>query len=96
MCHRDLKPENVLLSSADDENPQVKICDFGLSVALSPDGKLGEKQGTWAYWAPEMFGECRYSGREVRAQHTPRHLGFTRRVHLEPHPAAATSPSYHP
>jgi len=65
VCHRDLKPENVLLSSAGDGPIQIKICDFGLSVALAQDGKLSEKQGTWAYWAPEMFGESRYLGKEV-------------------------------
>ena len=39
---------------ADDEI-SLKICDFGLSVALGQDGVLNEKQGTWAYWAPEMW-----------------------------------------
>ena len=65
VVHRDLKPENLLLSEAADhdsaadnggEGITVKICDFGLSVALGQDGVLDEKQGTWAYWAPEMWG----------------------------------------
>ena len=55
VCHRDLKPENLLLSQPQgDEEITVKICDFGLSVALG-DGTLNEQQGTWAYWAPEMW-----------------------------------------
>ena len=66
VCHRDLKPENLLLSEPDgDGEITVKLCDFGLSVALGQEDNLLEKQGTWAYWAPEMFGESRYSGKEV-------------------------------
>jgi calcium/calmodulin-dependent protein kinase I len=55
VVHRDLKPENLLLSSTGDGDITVKLCDFGLSVALGQDGVLDEKQGTWAYWAPEMW-----------------------------------------
>ena len=44
--------------------PIVKICDFGLSVALDKDGILDDKQGTWAYWAPEMFTSVGY-GKQV-------------------------------
>ena len=56
VCHRDLKPENLLLSQKDPSGEiTLKICDFGLSVALGQDGTLNEKQGTWAYWAPEMW-----------------------------------------
>ena len=55
VCHRDLKPENLLLSQPQgDEEISLKICDFGLSVALG-EGTLNEQQGTWAYWAPEMW-----------------------------------------
>ena len=56
MIYRDLKPENLLLSQKDPSGEiTLKICDFGLSVALGQDGTLNEKQGTWAYWAPEMW-----------------------------------------
>jgi len=64
VCHRDLKPENLLLATTDKGDLTVKICDFGLSVALGQDGTLSERQGTWAYWAPEMFTNTRY-GKEV-------------------------------
>jgi len=65
VCHRDLKPENLLLSEPNDAGDiTVKICDFGLSVALGQEGTLDEKQGTWAYWAPEMFNSHGY-GKEV-------------------------------
>ena len=72
VVHRDLKPENLLLTrdaganadntTADDT---VKICDFGLSVALGRNGTLSEKQGTWAYWAPEMFSPVGTYGKQV-------------------------------
>ena len=68
ICHRDLKPENLLLSEPDGATGEVtvKICDFGLSVILKEeDGDiLQEKQGTWAYWAPEMFATLGY-GKQV-------------------------------
>jgi len=64
VCHRDLKPENLLLSTSESGEVTVKICDFGLSVALGRDETLSERQGTWAYWAPEMFTNTRY-GKEV-------------------------------
>ncbi len=32
IMHRDLKPSNILINSdCDPENPDLKICDFGLS-----------------------------------------------------------------
>ena len=31
IVHRDLKPENILLANDDENNPEVKIVDFGLS-----------------------------------------------------------------
>ena len=69
VCHRDLKPENLLLSEPDTltGDVTVKICDFGLSVALGQkeeDDSLKDKQGTWAYWAPEMFNSQGY-GKQV-------------------------------
>jgi len=65
-CHRDLKPENLLLSTQEevDDAATVKICDFGLSVALEDGATLRDRQGTWAYWAPEMFAKSGY-GKEV-------------------------------
>ena len=32
IVHRDLKPENILLVNRDQNNPQVKIVDFGMSA----------------------------------------------------------------
>ncbi len=47
IIHRDLKPGNVLVVDG-----QVKVLDFGLSVA---QGQLTEMEGTLDYIAPELF-----------------------------------------
>mmetsp|Transcript_22747 Transcript_22747/g.66940 ORF Transcript_22747/g.66940 Transcript_22747/m.66940 type:complete len:843 (+) Transcript_22747:76-2604(+) len=72
VAHRDLKPENLLLSGADQrpggegegEQPPltIKVCDLGLAAHLEASQ---DRQGTWAYWAPECFTATRGSGREV-------------------------------
>ena len=64
VCHRDLKPENLLLSAPaeDGESDTIKVCDFGLA-AHSESSQ--DRQGTWAYWAPECFTATRGHGREV-------------------------------
>ncbi|MQL82629.1 hypothetical protein Taro_015109 [Colocasia esculenta] len=60
--HRDLKPENLLV---DDDNGDLKVCDFGLS-ALSDtrhhDGLLHTTCGTPAYVAPEVMSQRGYDG----------------------------------
>jgi calcium-dependent protein kinase len=37
IVHRDVKPENILLTSRDDSEVNVKLCDFGLARLLSGD-----------------------------------------------------------
>lgn len=41
IVHRDVKPENILLTSVDDSDVTVKLCDFGLARVLSEDFDSG-------------------------------------------------------
>ncbi len=53
ILHRDLKPDNVLVA-----NGQVKLLDFGLSVArgeFDKDAEVEQVSGTLAYLAPELL-----------------------------------------
>ena len=51
LLHRDIKPKNVFLSG----NGDVRLGDFGLSVALSKSGGEATKQvGTPLYMSPEL------------------------------------------
>lgn len=54
ICHRDLKPENVLICSADDHNPVIKITDMGLSKLVDLGTVLKTFCGTPQYIAPEI------------------------------------------
>lgn len=58
VAHRDLKLENILL----DENRNVKIIDFGFSVAASSVSKLKAFCGTPSYMAPEIITKQEYLG----------------------------------
>lgn len=59
VIHRDLKPSNILIS-ADEEQPQPRIIDFGIAKVLNPRNdspdhtKHGECPGTPAYMSPEQ------------------------------------------
>jgi serine/threonine protein kinase len=59
-AHRDIKAENVLLVSADKQNYQVKLADFGLANALGEATKFQSCVGTTDYMAPEMLESIRY------------------------------------
>lgn len=55
LVHRDLKPANIMLAQLDEEDPVVKVVDFG--VAYSVDSSLtatGKTLGTPRYMSPEQ------------------------------------------
>ena len=53
ICHRDLKPQNVLLCSAEDQNPVLKLADLNISGGEGDVFK--EPCGTFRYMAPEIY-----------------------------------------
>jgi serine/threonine-protein kinase len=58
VIHRDIKPENlVVVKGLDDDGKEteiVKVCDFGIAHAPSPEGSA-VLAGTAEYMAPELF-----------------------------------------
>ncbi|XP_060183746.1 serine/threonine-protein kinase ATG1t-like isoform X1 [Lycium barbarum] len=59
IIHRDLKPENILLSSMEDD-PILKIADFGLSRMLNPNDLAETVCGSPFYMAPEILQFKKY------------------------------------
>ena len=70
VIHADIKPANLLLHrpSAEDKaqgvKPHIKICDFGISLVMTPELFEGKKQafmkvrsGSGGYIAPEVKGQ---------------------------------------
>ena len=54
VVHRDLKPGNILVCTAGDLRPGIKLADFGLALALDGRRVLAAGAGTPAYMAPEQ------------------------------------------
>lgn len=54
IMHRDLKPENLLLEK-DEDNPKIKIIDFGTACTFKTGDWLQQKYGTPYYIAPEVL-----------------------------------------
>jgi serine/threonine-protein kinase len=64
VIHRDLKPSNIMLIERRGEPDFVKVCDFGIAKATTPDGKDFDREamltiqglvcGTPEYMSPEQ------------------------------------------
>jgi len=58
IIHADIKIDNVLTQMPEKEGdfPILKLCDFGLSLKVGPNGRVNllQKIGTIGYMAPEL------------------------------------------
>lgn len=71
IIHRDIKPDNIFLHRAEGEPQIIKVLDFGISLAISPDWgdedtqrltETGLVTGTAEYMAPEqVMGNPRFT-----------------------------------
>jgi serine/threonine protein kinase len=57
ICHRDLKLENIMVETRhlSEEQPLIKVIDFGLADYFTKDSQLTEVLGTPYYIAPEVI-----------------------------------------
>lgn len=55
IIHLDIKPENILM--ADPHGDQIRICDFGNAVEITPDEAQYCKYGTPEFVAPEIVNQ---------------------------------------
>merc|ERR550537_1244041 len=62
VLHRDLKPQNILLSSSD-EDPVLKIADFGFARLLKPEDMAATVCGSPLYMAPEILSHEPYDAK---------------------------------
>uniref|UniRef100_A0A4W5K8F8 Striated muscle enriched protein kinase b n=1 Tax=Hucho hucho TaxID=62062 RepID=A0A4W5K8F8_9TELE len=55
IIHLDIKPDNILM--ADHHGDQIRICDFGNAIELTPDKAQYCKYGTPEFVAPEIVNQ---------------------------------------
>lgn len=61
VVHRDIKLDNILLDTMNN----IKIIDFGFSIAIPEDKKLKIFCGTPSYMAPEIVEKNEYVGQKA-------------------------------
>ncbi|GMH88000.1 hypothetical protein TrST_g12279 [Triparma strigata] len=69
IAHRDLKPENILLrrqkGPGGTEEYEVVLCDFGLCARVEEGMLMTDFCGSPGFFAPEMFVEGEYDGKQA-------------------------------
>ncbi|KAI9469078.1 MAG: kinase-like domain-containing protein [Benjaminiella poitrasii] len=65
IAHRDIKLENILISFDEENNPHIKLTDFGLACVVDPKNPLlYNRCGSIEYVSPEMYqSENGFDGR---------------------------------
>ncbi len=66
LVHRDLKPDNIFLQEVEDEEPTIKVLDFGIVKLANSTLTMGSDSGvpgTPAYMSPEQVNKEELDGR---------------------------------
>src|ERR1051326_5837882 len=55
LIHRDIKPNNIMLAMQRNGNEQVKLIDFGISLAIDDSKSVSKSMATPEYASPEQM-----------------------------------------
>ncbi len=61
IVHRDLKPENFLIEIKNNNNPIIKLIDFGFACHIPKSGYMNSFFGSPIYTAPEIIKKWSYN-----------------------------------